>query len=74
MEQKGLQWDSRLKLGEEPHIFQVDNDDPNQVMVLWRTEVGIIAHCFSSDGGETFGPITAMTYDGVRRIKNPRGR
>ncbi|GMI02626.1 hypothetical protein TrVE_jg13806 [Triparma verrucosa] len=71
--EKGLQWDSRLKLGEEPHIFQVDNDDPNQVMVLWRTEVGIIAHCFSSDGGETFGPITAMTYDGVRRIKNPRG-
>jgi len=67
----GLQWDSRLKLGEEPHIIELH--DANNLMVLWRTEVGYLAHAFSRDGGQTFSPPTLMTYDGKRKIKNPRG-
>ncbi|MEM8858935.1 MAG: sialidase family protein [Chloroflexota bacterium] len=69
----GLQYDSRLALGEEPHIFQTDPTDPNRVMVVWRTESGILACSTSSDGGEHFSEPSIMTYDGVRPIKNPRG-
>lgn len=70
---RGLQYDSRLVLGEEPHIFQTDPADPNQVMVVWRTEAGILAYCSSSDGGEHFTKPSILTYDGGRPIKNPRG-
>ncbi len=70
---RGLQYDSRLSLGEEPHIFQTDPADPDKVMVVWRTEAGILACCTSSDGGETFTEPSIMTYDGVRPVKNPRG-
>lgn len=71
--ERGLQYPSRLALGEEPHIFQTDPADPQQVMVLWRTETGIIACSYSEDGGEQFTEPTVMTYDGKRPLKNPRG-
>ncbi len=70
---RGLQHRSRLALGEEPHIFQTDPADPQQVMVAWRTETGILACSTSQDGGEHFTEPTIMTYDGIRPIKNPRG-
>lgn len=71
--ERGLQYPSRLALGEEPHIFQTDPTDPQQVMVAWRTEAGIIACCTSQDGGEHFTEPSIMTYDGKRPLKNPRG-
>ena len=51
--ERGRQDQSRLALGEEPHIFQTDPADPQQVMMLWRTETGIIACSISKDGGNT---------------------
>jgi len=62
-----------FRLGEEPHIFQVDNNDAQQVMLIWRNEIGNLSCAYSSDGGETFSAPTFMTYDGLRQIKNPRG-
>ena len=62
-----------LQLGEEPHIFQIDNIDPDQLMLLWRNEIGSLSCAYSSDGGSSFSEPGFVTYDGVREIKNPRG-
>jgi len=71
----GLSWKGKagLDLGEEPHIINVFPNDPNRLMCFWRTQAGVIARAYSDDGGETFGEVEAMTYDGNRIMKNPRG-
>ena len=69
----GLKWDSRLSLGEEPHVLSPDPSDPSKLLVIWRTEAGILAYANSKDGGHSFEEPRALTYDGVRVMKNPRG-
>lgn len=71
----GLSWKGKagLNLGEEPHIINTEPGNPNKLMCFWRTQAGIIARTYSNDGGETFGDVGAMTYDGERIVKNPRG-
>jgi len=76
----GFQWTNAsvpgqpsFELGEEAHVYRVDEADPLKIGCMWRTETGVLAVVYSADGGDTWTPPTALTYDGVRPIKNPRG-
>ncbi len=69
---RGLQWPSRLNLGEEPHVLPVTS--PRHLQCIWRTEVGVIASSTSRDGGATFSPPSPLAYTpGGYPVKNPRG-
>ena len=69
---------SRLVIGEEPHIIQVTAGNAVRLFSLWRSTEGALAASYSTDGGDSWDKPFWLTYagrpgKGLQVMRNPRG-